>query len=335
MIASVLVKRVSMAIVTLFGVAVVVFLLIRVAPGDPIAMMIGPGATKADIAALRAHYGLDKPLIEQFFIWLWGVLRGDFGVSISLHRNVLGLLADRLPATLELATMACVIAVLLGGAAAIVGTLWRQRAGEAVIDAADGLMLAIPDFVWALAFVLLFGVVWPLFPMSGRIDPTLSIHFVTHFYLLESLLTGRFAVAGDIFAHMVMPVMALALPLAAVIARILKEALSEAMVQDYVLIARVKGMSELRLVVGEALRNAIGPTLALTGVQFTFLIGGTVIVERIFAYPGLGAMAIEAVINRDFPLIQGLVLVFGVLFIFINLAVDLAVVALNPRLRHG
>jgi ABC-type dipeptide/oligopeptide/nickel transport system permease component len=335
MIASVLVKRVGMAIVTLFGVAVVVFLLIRVAPGDPLSMMIGPGATKADIAALRAHYGFDKPLVAQFFIWLWGVLRGDFGVSISLHRNVLGLLADRLPATLELATAACVIAVLLGGAAAIVGTLWRQRAGEAVVDAVDGLLLAVPDFVWALAFVLLFGVLWPLFPMSGRIDPTLSVHFATHFYLLESLLTGRFAVAGDIFAHMVMPVMALALPLAAVIARILKEALSEAMVQDYVLIARVKGMSELRLVVGEALRNAIGPTLALTGVQFTFLIGGTVIVERIFAYPGIGAMAIEAVINRDFPLIQGLVLVFGALFILINLAIDLAVVALNPRLRHG
>ncbi|MGA7973793.1 MAG: ABC transporter permease, partial [Pseudolabrys sp.] len=131
MIASVLVKRVGMAIVTLFGVAVVVFLLIRVAPGDPLAMMIGPGATKADIAALRAHYGFDKPLIEQFFIWLWGVVRGDFGASISLHRKVLELLADRLPATLELATAACAIAVLLGGAAAIVGTLWRQRAGEA------------------------------------------------------------------------------------------------------------------------------------------------------------------------------------------------------------
>lgn len=335
MIASVLVRRVSMAIVTLLGVAVVVFLLIRVAPGDPIAMMIGPGATKADIAALRAHYGLDQPLIVQFGIWLGGVVRGDFGVSISLHRNVLELLADRLPATLELATAACVVAVLLGGTGAILGTLWCQRAGETVIDAADGLMLAVPDFVWALAFVLLLGVVWPIFPMSGRIDPTLNVHFVTHFYLLESLLTGRFAIAGDIISHMVMPVMALALPLAAVIARILREALSEAMVQDYVLIARVKGMSELRLIVGEALRNAIGPTLALTGVQFTFLIGGTVIVERIFAYPGIGALAIEAVINRDFPLIQGLVLVFGALFILINLAVDLAVIALNPRLRHG
>ena len=324
-----------MAIVTLFGVAVVVFLLLRVAPGNPIAMMIGAGASAADIAALRAHYGLDQPILIQFGIWLGGVVRGDFGVSISLHRSVLELLAERLPATLELAIAACLVAVVLGGATAILGTLWRRRAGEAVIDAADGLLLAVPDFIWALFFVLLLGVLWPVLPLSGRMDPTIGVPFVTHFYLAESLLTGRFAIAGDIITHMVMPVLALALPLAAVIARILKEALSEAMVQDYVLIARVKGMSELRLVIGEALRNAVGPTLALTGVQFTFLIGGTVIVERIFAYPGIGSMAIDAVINRDLPLIQGLVLVFGGLFILVNLAVDLAVVALNPRLRHG
>ena len=132
-----------------------------------------------------------------------------------------------------------------------------------------------------------------------------------------------------------MPTLALALPLAAVIARVLKGALNEAMAQDYVLLARLKGMSELRLVLQEALRNAIGPTLALTGVQFTFLIGGTVIVERIFAYPGIGNMAIEAVINRDLPLIQGLVLVFGVIFILINIAVDLLVALFNPRLRHA
>jgi peptide/nickel transport system permease protein len=193
----------------------------------------------------------------------------------------------------------------------------------------------VPDFVWALAFVLVLGVLWPVLPLSGRIDPTAGVPFLTHFQLLESLLTFRFGIAKDIIAHMVMPTLALALPLAAVIARILKEALSEAMLQDYVLIARVKGLSETRLVVGEALRNAVGPTLALTGVQFTFLIGGTVIIERIFAYPGIGNMAIDAVINRDQPLIQGLVLVFGALFILVNIAIDLGVLALNPRLRHG
>jgi peptide/nickel transport system permease protein len=196
-------------------------------------------------------------------------------------------------------------------------------------------MLAVPDFIWALALVLLFAVAIPVLPLTGRIDPQLADGFTTRFYLAESIFTGRFAIAGNILSHMAMPTIALALPLAAVIVRLLKQSLKEAMVQDYVLLARIKGFRELRLVLQEALRNAVGPTLALTGVQFTFLIGGTVIVERIFAYPGIGNLAIDAVINRDFPLIQGLVLLFGVIFILINIGVDLTVAALNPRLRHA
>jgi ABC-type dipeptide/oligopeptide/nickel transport system permease component len=335
MIAAAVVNRLLMAAVTLAGVAVVIFVLLRVVPGDPIAMMIAPGASPADIAALRARYGLDASLPVQFAVWGKAVLGGDFGTSISLRRNVLDLLADRLPATLELCIAALVVAVLLGGAIAVAGTLLRRTPGEAAIDAVNGVTLAVPDFVWALAFVLLFGVFWPVFPLSGRIDPGTDATFATRFYLLESLLTLRFDVARGIALHMVMPVLALALPLAAIIGRVLKEALLEAMMQDYVMLARLKGMSPLRLVLQEALRNAVGPTLALTGVQFTFMIGGTVIVERIFAYPGIGNMAIDAVINRDLPLIQGLVLVFGLLFIGVNLGVDLLVAAFNPRLRHG
>lgn len=324
-----------MAAVTLFGVGLIVFVLLRVVPGDPIAMMIAPGASPADIAAMRARYGLDETIAIQFGLWLKGILSGDFGTSISLRRDVLELLAERLPATLELATAALVVAVLLGGTVAVVGTRLRRTAGEGVIDTVNGLFLAIPDFVWALALVLVLGVLYPLFPLSGRVDPQSASDFATRFYLLEGIVTLRFDKVLEIAAHMAMPTLALALPLAAVIARVLKEALSEAMVQDYVLLARLKGMSELRLILQEALRNAVGPTLALTGVQFTFLIGGTVIVERIFSYPGVGNMAIDAVINRDLPLIQGLVLVFGLMFILINILVDLAVVALNPRLRHG
>jgi dipeptide transport system permease protein len=204
-----------------------------------------------------------------------------------------------------------------------------------LIDAVNGLFLAVPDFIWAFALVLLFGVFLPVLPLSGRIDPSLDERFVTPFYLLESLAMLRFAAAADVLRHMVMPMLALGLPLAAIITRVLKESLREAMVQDYVLLARLKGLSRLRLVLQEALRNAVAPTLALTGVQFTFLIGGTVIVERIFAYPGIGNMAVDAVINRDLPLIQGLTLVFGALFIVVNMAVDLLVVATNPRLRNG
>ena len=335
MIALAILRRLLVALVTLAGVAIVVFVLLRVVPGDPIAMMISPGASQADIAALRAHYGLDGSLLSQFAVWVRYALRGDFGTSISLHRDVLALLGERLPATLELATAALEFAVVVGGAAAIASAMARRTWAEPVIDAVNGLLLAIPDFVWALALVLAFGVVWPLLPLTGRVDPSVSAGMTTPFYFVESLLRLRFDVFFDLLKHLALPTLALGLPLAAVIARVLKGALNEAMAQDYVLLARLKGMSELRLVLQEALRNAIGPTLALTGVQFTFLIGGTVIIERIFAYPGIGNMAIEAVINRDLPLIQGLVLTFAVIFILINIAVDLLVVLFNPKLRYA
>lgn len=335
MIALSILNRLLLAVVTLFGVAVVVFVLLRVVPGDPIAMMISPGSTPEQIAQMRASYGLDGSILSQFWIWLKSILSGDFGTSISLRRNVLELLGERLPATLELAAAALVFAILLGGAVAILGTLARRSFLEPVVDTVNGTVLAVPDFVWALALILVFGVFFPVFPLSGRIDPSVQTDFATPFYLLESLVTLRFATLVDISSHMIMPVLALGLPLAAIIARVLKEALLEAMVQDYILLAKLKGKSNLRLILQEALRNAVGPTIALTGVQFTFLIGGTVIVERIFAYPGIGNMAIDAVINRDLPLIQGLVLVFGALFILINLGVDLLVAAFNPRLRHA
>lgn len=330
-----IINRLAMAAITLFGVGLVVFVLLRIVPGDPIAMMISPGASPADIAALRAHYGLDASLPVQFGIWLKNVLAGDFGTSISLRRDVLELLMERLPATLELAFGALMLGVLSGGAIAVIGTLVRRTPAEPIVDFLNGLFLAVPDFVWALVLVLLFGVFLPIFPLSGRLDPRMATDFVTSFYLVESLVTLQFSVFGNILSHMIMPMLALGLPLSAVIVRTLKEALLEAMVQDYVLLARLKGMSGLRLVLQEALRNAIGPTLTLTGVQFTFMIGGTVIVERIFSYPGIGNMAIDAVINRDLPLIQGLVLMFGVLFIVINIIVDMLATVFNPRITHG
>jgi len=327
--------RLGSTIVTLFGVALIVFILVRVVPGNPIAMMLPPGATDADIALLTAHYGLDKPIMTQFWIWLGHALQGDFGTSISLRQDVMGLIFGRLPATLELATLALLIAVALGGALAITAARFRGTAAETGIDLANGASLAMPDFLWGLTLILLFGVAFPIFAISGRVSPTLELPFVSGFYLIESILRLRFDIFLDLMRHMLMPALALALPLAAVIAQLLKTSLKEAMQQDYVMLARTKGFSETRVLLSEALRNAVIPTLTLAGVQFTFLIGGTVIVERVFSYEGLGNMAIDAVINRDLPLIQGIVLVFALLFVLINLLVDLSYALLNPRLRHG
>jgi ABC-type dipeptide/oligopeptide/nickel transport system permease component len=320
---------------TLFGVAVIVFVVIRVVPGDPVAMMLPPGATPADIERMRALYGLDRTILEQFVIWLTGVVQGDFGTSITTRQPVLGLVLGRLPATLELAVMALVIAVVIGVFLALTGTRLRGTRTEGAIDVANGMALSIPDFLWGLLLIILFGVLWPVFHISGRVSPNLVREFTTSFFLFESVVRLRFDLWRDLVSHMLMPALALAIPMAAIIGQLLKQSLKETMHLDYVTLSRTKGYSEQYVIRREALPNAILPTLTLIGVQFTFLIGGTVIVERLFSYEGLGNMAIDAVINRDLPLIQGIVILFALLFTLINLGVDLLYAVLNPRLRHG
>lgn len=321
--------------ITLIGVAVIVFVVVRVVPGNPIAMMLPPGATDQDIARLTAQYGLDKTIPDQFLIWAGGVLHGDFGTSITARQPVLDLVLGRLPATLELSLMALVIAVILGGIAALTGTRKRDTLTEAGIDIVNGMALSIPDFLWGLLLILAFGVLVPIFHISGRVTPSLELPFTTNFYLFESLVRLRFDLWLDIVSHMFLPALSLAIPLAAIIGQLLKQSLKETMHLDYVTLARTKGYGENHVILREALPNAILPTLTLVGVQFTFLIGGTVIIERLFSYEGLGNMAIDAVINRDLPLIQGIVILFAVIFTAVNLVVDLLYAVLNPRLRHG
>lgn len=335
MLAHRILSRLLQAIPTLLGVAVIVFVLVRVVPGNPIAMMTPPGATAADVERLKALYGLDKGIVEQFAIWAGHVLAGDFGTSISLRQGVLGVVLSRLPATLELALLATVVAVLIGTALAVVATRYRGRWPEAAIDGGAGLAQSVPDFLWALGFILGLGVLVPVLPISGRSNPSIAIDYATRFHLIESLLRLDGRTFRDLLAHAVLPALALALPFAAILARVLKASLVEELAQDYVLLARVKGFSEWRVIAREALRNAAIPAVNLTGVQFTFLIGGTVLIEKIFSYSGVGNLAIDAVINRDLPLIQGLVLMFAVLFIIVNLALDLVTLWLNPKLRHG
>ncbi len=328
-------KRLWMAVPTLFGVAVIVFVLLRVVPGDPVAMMIGPESTVADVERLRAFYGLDKPILDQFVLYLGTVVQGDFGTSITFKQDVTALILGRLPSTLELAGFAILLGVALGIALALAAVYWRGRWPEAAVDAVNGLAVAIPDFLWALLLILFFGVLIPVLPISGRLDPTLPIEFATQFYLVESVVRGDFGTVLLLLSHMLLPGLALALPLTAVVARVLKTSLMEAMAQDYVLLAEVKGFGRLHILVRHALPNALIPTVTLSGVQFMFLAGGTVLIELIFAYPGIGNLAVSAVVNRDLPLIQGITLAFAVLFVALNLAIDMTYALLNPRVRHG
>ena len=296
-------------------------------------MMIGPGATEQDIAQLKALYGFDQSLVMQFWLFLQSALSGDLGTSISLKREVTELIGERLPLTIELSMLAIALAVTLGGLAALLGTYARGSWPERMLDSLIGATIAIPDFLWALAGILLFGIVLAILPAFGLMNGELRFTPATGFYLTEALLTGRFDVLGSMMVHLLMPALSLALPLTAIIARVLKASLIEVMGQEFILLARTRGYSRWRVLLREALRNAAIPALTLTGVQFTFLVGGTVLIEKIFGLPGVGAMAIDAVTNRDLPLIQGVVLTFALIFIVVNLLVDLLNAALNPRLR--
>jgi len=178
--------RLATTCLTLFGVAVIVFFVIRVVPGNPIAMMLPPGATEADVTRLQAQYGFDKSIPEQFFIWLSGVLQGDFGTSISTRQPVSELVLGRLPATLELSVVALLMACVIGGTLALTGTRLRGTRAEGAIDVSTGVALSVPDFLWGLVLILLFGVLWPVFHISGRISPSLDIDFTTNFYLFEA-----------------------------------------------------------------------------------------------------------------------------------------------------
>ena len=334
MTASLLLRRVLLAVPTLFGVALTVFVLLRVVPGDPVAMMLVGESTPQDIQRLRAEYGLDKSIPHQFIIFLKDVATGNFGTSISLKQDVMELVLGRLPATLELAFVAIVLSLLAGFVFALAAIHWRGTLLETAIDAVNSIALAIPEFLWALLLILAFGVFWPVLPLSGRLDPSRSFDFASQFYLLESLIRLRFSDALELMAHLILPATALALPLMAVIARVLKSSLIEATVQDYILLARVKGFSRPRVLLGHALPNALLPTVTLTGVHFVFLVGGTVLVELIFAYPGIGNLLYGAAINRDLPLIQGVTMVFAVVFVAMNFVIDLVHAGLNVRARH-
>jgi len=241
-----LINRLLLALPTLLGAVTITFVLLRVVPGDPIAMMTGPGATEADIAQLRAHYGLDQSIVDQFIIYLGQLFTGDFGTSISLRQDVGELIAGRLPVTVELVVIAMCIAVGFALILALKGVYWRDRWPERLIDSFIGVIVAIPDFLWALSLILILGVAIPVMPIFGRMDLTISFDSWTNFYLIESLLRGRFEVTRSVLYHMVLPAVSLALPLMAITARVLKSCLNAEMNREYITLARTRGFGRLR-----------------------------------------------------------------------------------------
>ena len=328
-----IVRRALISVVILFFVAALLFCVLRLLPVDPAAMSLPPMATIAEVEAKRREMGLDLPLPQQFLIWLGQVLHGDFGTSIHFRRSVASLVASTLPATVELAVIAMAIATTLGLGGGLLLFHVRGRAAEPAIDFGSIVLLSIPEFLWALFFILLFGVALGVLPFTGRLSPEFQRPVVTGFLLIDTLLTGRPDMFWDALKHMILPAFALGIAFSPTIMRVLRSSLIDVYHEDYITQARLRGVSERRVLVRHGLKNAILPTLSLMGVQFGILFGGTLLVEVIFSYPGLGNLMVDAVRNADLPIIQAVGLTYCVVVLVINTIVDALYLVLNPKLR--
>lgn len=326
-------RRLVVSIPILLVVSILLFGMLRVLPVDPAAMSMPPNATVEEVEAKRRDMGLDQPLPRQYVIWLLGAARGDFGTSIHFRRDVRALIGQALPATVELAVLAMAIAGSLGVAGGLLLFRLRDARAEPVADVGSIVLLSIPEFLWALFFILGFGVALPLLPFTGRLSPQFGMPTITGFLLPDTLLAGRPDMLWNALAHMVLPAFALGIAGAPTIMRVLRASLTEVYHEDYIHQARLRGVPERRILLRHALKNAFLPTLSLMGVQFGFLFGGTLLVEVIYSYPGLGNLMVDAVRNADLPIIQTAGLTYCVVVLVINMVVDSLYLVLNPKLR--
>ena len=326
-------RRLLAAIPILLVVSALLFCVLRLLPVDPAAMSLPPNATIEEIEAKRREMGLDKPLPQQYLIWLADALHGDFGRSIALRREAGSLVAATLPATIQLALCAMVIAGILGVGGGLLLFHVRGTLLEPMADLVSVLLLSIPEFLWGLILLFVFGVALQLLPFTGEVSPGLPIPHVTGFLLLDSLLVGRLDVFLSACSHLILPAVALGLAFSPTIMRVLRSSLFGIYHEDYIAQARLRGLSESRILLRHALKNASLPTLTLAGVQFGILFSGTLLVEVIYSYPGMGNLMVDAVRNADLPLIQAIGLTYCVVVLIVNTMVDGLYVVLNPKLR--
>ena len=318
----------------LLGVSIVVFFMVRAIPGDPAQIMLGQQATQEQVQQIRENMGLDKPIFVQYGLFLKDALRGDLGDSIVTGRPVTTELLTRLPATLELTAFAMLIAILVGIPVGVISAV-RQYS---LLDKSTSVLaltgISMPIFWLAMILVVIFGVNLELLPFPGRLDPTTGITAITGLVLVDSLLTLNFAGFWDGLLHLIMPALALATIPMAVIMRMTRSSMLEVMNEDYVRTARAKGVVPWRVVFKHALRNAMLPTITVIGLQTGLLMGGAIITETIFSWPGIGLYAYNSISARDYASIQGVVLYGALLFVLINLLVDILYAILDPRVRY-
>ena len=329
-------RRASLVVPTFIGVTLLTFALVRLVPGDPIAMMAGERTLAPERhAEMMAQYGFDRPLPEQYVIYLGHLATGDFGRSVVTKQPVLAEFFDRFPATVELSLCALAFAVAIG---LPMGVLAAVRRGSAVDYAVMGTAVtgfSMPIFWWALLLVLFFSINLGWTPVSGRISALYWVDHETGFMLIDTLLSDEEGAFGSAVSHLILPSVALGTIPLAIIARMTRSSMLEVLNEDYVRTARAKGLSPLRVVAVHALRNALIPVITVIGLATGILLAGAILTETIFSWPGIGKWLIESVRRRDYPTVQGGVLLVATVIILVNLLVDVMYGVVNPRIRHA
>jgi peptide/nickel transport system permease protein len=333
-VARYLLRRLALTIPILVGVSLLVFLMLHSAGGDPAQTILGARADPESIAALRRELGLDRPLLVQYVAFLSGAVRGDFGRSYRSNTPVVTEIAARFPATIELAVAAMAIAVVTGVVFGTLAAVRRHSLLDYVSSTVVLLGVSIPTFWLGLILIIVFGLWLRWLPISGRVNPRLGADPSQPFLTLASLLHGNWGVAKDALRHLILPALTLAAWPAAIVARMTRASLIESLGQDYVRTARGKGLPEQLIVVSHAARNALLPVLTVVGLEFGTLLGGAVVTETIFSWPGLGQLTVTAIGARDYQIVQGVVVLLGAMFVLLNLLVDVLYAVLDPRIHY-
>ena len=327
-------RRLITLVPVMLAIAGIVFVMLRSAPGDVVSL-IGPFLSPEEEAILREQLGLNRPLYAQFASWVYAAIQGDLGTSFFGQRSVTGLIRRTLPATIELTTAAMILALGVGIPAGVIAAYKRNTWFDRIATVSTLAGISFPTFWLGLVGIFVFSVKLGWLPASGRLSYTVELASITGLYVVDSLLTANFVALADSLRHLVLPAFVLGAVQTAFIARMTRSAVLEVLNENYVTVARAKGLRESVVLLRHALRNALVPIVTVVGLQIGFLLSGTIIVETVFAWPGLGRLVVDAVLARDYPVVLGVVLIAAITFALINLFNDMLYTLLDPRIRSS
>lgn len=330
---SYIIKRLLWAIPTLLGVSVLVFSMVHLAPGDPALVMLGEHASKEAVDALNEQMGLNKPLLEQYFLFLSHIIHGNFGISTISGEPVIDEFLDRFPATVELSVVALSFATIAGLFAGIVSAVKRYSIFDYASMTTALAGVSMPVFWLGLMLIYFFSVKLGWLPVSGRLGYEFDIDQVTGFFLIDSILMEDYEAFFDALKHLILPAIALGTIPMAIIARMTRASMIEVMKEDYVRTAKAKGCTKRQVILIHALKNALMPVITVIGLMLGTLFAGAILTETTFSWPGIGKWLVNAVNQRDFPIIQSTTLIIAMIFVMVNLIVDLLYAVINPKIR--